>query len=301
MGTRIASFKEKPAQAPGLPDAPDEIFASMGNYVFTTKTLVDIVSLDAEDQNSHHDIGGSIIPALVEMGEAHVYDFTTNHVPGETERDHAYWRDVGSLDSYYDAHMDLVSVHPIFNLYNREWPIYTSLPTLPPAKFVLQGPTAGTGMAVDSMVCAGSIISGGTVRSSVISPGVLVHPHATVEGSVLMHDVVVGAGAVVRNAIIDKNVKVAAGRTDRRRPDPRQGALQRVAQRDRRHREGRKGSRGVTRRKPFCDARRPAHPRVPAGGLRRRRRPRRVPLGAPSRTRRSRRATASAVRGSPRW
>ena len=112
----------------------------MGNYVFTTKTLVDIVSLDAEDQNSHHDIGGSIIPALVEMGEAHVYDFTTNHVPGETERDHAYWRDVGSLDSYYDAHMDLVSVHPIFNLYNREWPIYTSLPTLPPAKFVLQGP-----------------------------------------------------------------------------------------------------------------------------------------------------------------
>ena len=183
----------------------------MGNYVFTTKTLVDIVSLDAEDQNSHHDIGGSIIPALVEMGEAHVYDFTTNHVPGGTERDHAYWRDVGSLDSYYDAHMDLVSVHPIFNLYNREWPIYTSLPTLPPAKFVLQGPDAGTGMAVDSMVCAGSIISGGTVRSSVISPGVLVHPHASVEHSVLMHDVVIGAGAVVRNAIIDKNVKVPPG------------------------------------------------------------------------------------------
>ena len=122
-GTRIASFKEKPAEAAGLRDAPDEIFASMGNYVFTTKTLIDIVSLDAEDQNSHHDIGGSIIPALVDAGEAHVYDFTTNHVAGETERDHAYWRDVGSLDSYYDSHMDLVSVHPIFNLYNREWPI----------------------------------------------------------------------------------------------------------------------------------------------------------------------------------
>jgi glucose-1-phosphate adenylyltransferase len=210
-GTKIASFKEKPAEAPGLPDSPDEIFASMGNYVFTTKTLVDIVSLDAEDQNSHHDIGGSIIPALVEMGDAHVYDFTTNHVPGETERDHAYWRDVGSLDSYYDSHMDLVSVHPIFNLYNREWPIYTSLPTLPPAKFVLQGADAGTGMALDSMVCAGSIISGGTVRSSVISPGVLVHPHATVEQSVLMHDVVIGTGAIVRNAIIDKNVHVPPG------------------------------------------------------------------------------------------
>jgi glucose-1-phosphate adenylyltransferase len=210
-GTKIASFKEKPADAPGLPGSPDEIFASMGNYVFTTRTLVDIVSLDAEDQHSRHDIGGSIIPALVEAGEAHVYDFTTNHVPGETERDHAYWRDVGSLDSYYDAHMDLVSVHPIFNLYNREWPIYTSLPTLPPAKFVLQGKEAGTGMALDSMVCAGSIISGGTVRSSVISPGVLVHPHATVEASVLMHDVVIGQGAVVRNAIIDKNVHVPPG------------------------------------------------------------------------------------------
>jgi len=211
VATKIATFKEKPPEAPGLPDSPDEIFASMGNYVFTTKTLVDIVSLDAEDQNSHHDIGGSIIPALVGMGEAHVYDFTTNHVPGETERDHAYWRDVGSLDSYYDAHMDLVSVHPIFNLYNREWPIYTSLPTLPPAKFVLQGPDAGTGKAVDSMVCAGSIISGGAVRSSVISPGVLVQPHATVEHSVLMHDVVIGQGAVVRNAIIDKNVQVPPG------------------------------------------------------------------------------------------
>jgi glucose-1-phosphate adenylyltransferase len=210
-GTKVASFKEKPATAPGLPDSPDEIFASMGNYVFTTRTLIDIVSLDAEDQDSHHDIGGSIIPALVEAGEAHVYDFTGNHVPGETERDHAYWRDVGSLDSYYDAHMDLVSVHPIFNLYNREWPIYTSLPTLPPAKFVLQGEEAGTGKALDSMVCAGSIISGGTVRSSVISPGVLVQPHATVDNCVLMHDVVIGQGAVVRNAIIDKNVHVPPG------------------------------------------------------------------------------------------
>src|ERR687890_634686 len=139
-GTKIASFQEKPAVAQGLPDAPEEIFASMGNYVFTRTAMVD-------------------------AGEAHVYDFSHNHVPGETERDHAYWRDVGTLDSYYDAHMDLVSVHPIFNLYNRECPIYTSLPTLPPAKFVLQGAEAGTGMAVDSMVCAGSIISGGAVRS----------------------------------------------------------------------------------------------------------------------------------------
>jgi glucose-1-phosphate adenylyltransferase len=209
-GTRIAGFKEKPAESPGLPDAPDEIFASMGNYVLTAKTLVDAVNFDAEDQSSRHDIGGNVVPALVEAGEAHVYDFSKNRVPGSTERDHGYWRDVGTIDSYYDAHMDLVSVHPIFNLYNREWPIYTSLPTLPPAKFVLQG-IEGTGQALDSMVCAGSIISGGTVRSSVISPGVIVDSHALVENSVLHHDVAVGQGAIVRNAIIDKNVQVPAG------------------------------------------------------------------------------------------
>jgi glucose-1-phosphate adenylyltransferase len=209
-GTRIADFKEKPPEAQGLPDAPDQIFASMGNYVFTASTLVEAVNLDAEDQGSRHDIGGNLIPALVAAGEAHVYDFSKNHVPGETERDHGYWRDVGTIDSYYDAHMDLVAVHPIFNLYNQEWPIYTSLPTLPPAKFVLQG-IEGTGQALDSMVCAGSIISGGTVRSSVISPGVIVDSYALVENSVLHHDVVVGQGAIVRNAIIDKHVHVPPG------------------------------------------------------------------------------------------
>jgi glucose-1-phosphate adenylyltransferase len=209
-GTKIASFVEKPKEVEGLPDSPNEIFASMGNYVFTRSAMVDAVSMDAEDQSSRHDIGGNLIPAMVDGGDAHVYDFTENHVPGETERDHAYWRDVGTLDSYYDAHMDLVSVHPVFNLYNRQWPIFTSLPTLPPAKFVLQG-TAGNGAAYDSMVCAGSIISGGTVRSSVISPGVFVNAHALVESSVLMHDVHIGSGAIVRNAIIDKNVKVPPG------------------------------------------------------------------------------------------
>jgi glucose-1-phosphate adenylyltransferase len=210
-GNRIARFTEKPAEAEGLPDAPDQIYASMGNYVFTRSTLVEAVSLDAEEVGSRHDVGGNVIPAHVAAGEARVYDFTRNHVPGETERDHAYWRDVGTLDSYYDAHMDLVSIHPVFNLYNRRWPIYTSLPTMPPAKFVLQGEATGTGQALDSMVCAGSIISGGTVRSSVISPGVLVGAHAVVEESVLMHDVNVGAGAVVRRAIVDKNVQIPPG------------------------------------------------------------------------------------------
>jgi glucose-1-phosphate adenylyltransferase len=209
-GTKIAAFREKPAEAVGLPDSPEEIFASMGNYVFTTKTLIDIVSLDAEDQNSHHDIGGSIIPALVDAGEAHVYDFTTNHVPGETERDHAYWRDVGSLDSYYDAHMDLVSVHPIFNLYNRQWPIYTYHQPLPPAKFVFADQDR-RGVAFDSLCSPGSVISGGEVRCSVLGPNVRVNSYAQVSGSVLMDNVVIGRRAIVRNAIIDKNVSVPEG------------------------------------------------------------------------------------------
>ena len=148
-----------------------------------------------------------------------MYDFGTNKVPGATERDRAYWRDVGTLDTYYDAHMDLVSVHPIFNLYNRNWPIFTSGPPLPPAKFVFEG-VEGCGQALNSVVSAGAIISGATVRRSVISPGVLIESHAQVDGSVLMDDVRVAPGAVVRNAIIDKNVVVPRGRPHRRRSGP---------------------------------------------------------------------------------
>ena len=109
----------------GLPDAPDQVYASMGNYVFRTDTLIEAVSLDAKDEDSKHDLGGNIIPMMVERGEAEVYDFADNQVPGATDRDRGYWRDVGTLDAYYDAHMDLISVHPVFNLYNRRWPILT--------------------------------------------------------------------------------------------------------------------------------------------------------------------------------
>ena len=208
--SRIDAFREKPTDAVGLPDDPDQVFASMGNYIFTTRALVDAVTADANNPASNHDVGGDIIPALVSAGRAHVYDFKANSVPGATDRDRAYWRDVGTLDSYYEAHMDLVSVHPIFNLYNRAWPIYTSGPPRPPAKFVFEG-AEGVGQALNSVVSAGVIISGGTVRRSIISPGVVVESHALVEGSVLMDDVRVGPGAVVRNAIIDKNVVVPAG------------------------------------------------------------------------------------------
>jgi glucose-1-phosphate adenylyltransferase len=209
-GTRITAFREKPTNAVGLPDDADSVFASMGNYIFTTRALVDAVTTDANNPSSKHDVGGDIIPALVAAGQAHVYDFQSNKVPGATDRDRAYWRDVGTLDTYYDAHMDLVSVHPIFNLYNRSWPIYTSGPPRPPAKFVFEG-AEGVGQAINSVVSSGTIISGGTVRRSVISPGVVVESHALVEGSVIMDDVRIGPGAIVHNAIIDKNVVVPAG------------------------------------------------------------------------------------------
>jgi glucose-1-phosphate adenylyltransferase len=209
-GVTISAFREKPTDAVGLPDAPDHVFASMGNYVFTTSALIDAVTADAEDQSSKHDMGGSIVPMLVERGEAQVYDFSRNVVPGETERDKGYWRDVGTIDAFYDAHMDLISISPIFNLYNREWPILTRPDPLPPAKFVFDDEER-RGQALDSMVCAGVVISGATARRSVLSPGVRLHSFAEVEDSVLFQDVDVGQNAVVRRAIVDKNVRIGPG------------------------------------------------------------------------------------------
>ena len=209
-GVTIERFREKPKSAKGLPDAPDQVFASMGNYVFTTQTLIDAVGADAHDDGSGHDLGGDIIPMLAEIGTAAVYDFTTNDVPGASEHNRGYWRDVGTLDAYFDAHMDLISVTPAFDLYNFDWPILTWPEPLPPAKFVFADP-GRTGSATDSAICAGVIVSGGTVRSSVLSPGVYVHTGAEVERAVLLNDVDVGRGAIVRNAIVDKNVKIAPG------------------------------------------------------------------------------------------
>ncbi|MFE0590874.1 glucose-1-phosphate adenylyltransferase [Micromonospora echinospora] len=209
-GRRIRAFREKPTDAVGLPDAPDQIYASMGNYVFTTKALCEAVERDAEDKTSKHDMGGSIIPMLVERGEANVYDFRDNEVPGSTDRDRGYWRDVGTLDSFYDAHMDLINVHPVFNLYNFDWPIYTGQQTYPPAKFVHQWGER-VGRAVASMVSPGAVISGSLVENSVVSPKVKVHSWAHVDGAVLMEGVEIGRHAVVRRAILDKNVYVPEG------------------------------------------------------------------------------------------
>ncbi|HEY1321044.1 MAG TPA: glucose-1-phosphate adenylyltransferase [Streptosporangiaceae bacterium] len=206
-GHHISSFLEKPAEPPARPGHPDEALASMGNYLFTTDVLVDALRKDAADPTSRHDIGGNLIPMLVDNGLAHVYDFTSNDVPGASPDDHGYWRDVGTLDSYFDAHMDLCATSPKFNLYNSDWPILTHVPPEPPAKFVHDDGDR-VGRALDSLVSNGVIVSGSLVRESVLSPGVRVNSWATVERSVILHNTVIGRHAVVRNAIIDKNVVV---------------------------------------------------------------------------------------------
>jgi glucose-1-phosphate adenylyltransferase len=208
---RIRAFHEKPSEAAGLPDDPSQVFASMGNYIFTTDALIEAVRLDAADEASAHDMGGNIITMMVERGEAAVHDFSQdNDVPGATDRDRGYWRDVGTIDAYHEAHMDLISVHPIFNLYNLDWPIYSWHDPLPPAKFVFDEPDR-RGTAIDSMICSGVVVSGATVRRSVVSPGVHLHTRSMIESSVLLHGVDVGRDAIVRNAIIDKNVQIPPG------------------------------------------------------------------------------------------
>jgi glucose-1-phosphate adenylyltransferase len=205
-GSKIKGFLEKPDNPPVYPGGSgDESLISMGNYVFNTEVLLEALRIDAGDEGSVHDMGGNIVPMLVNEGIAHYYDFANNKVPGETDRDRGYWRDVGTLDAYHDAHMDLVSIHPIFNLYNRKWPILTRIPPAPPAKFV-EG-----GVAHESLVTQGSIIAGAHVRHSVISRDVVLQQGSYIEASVLLDGVQVGQRAVVRNAILDKNVVVEDG------------------------------------------------------------------------------------------
>jgi glucose-1-phosphate adenylyltransferase len=203
-GVRIEDFLEKPPDPPGLPDSPDETFASMGNYVFNTDVLVEALLADAAHSSSRHDMGGDIVPMMVDQGRANVYDFADNDVPGALERDKSYWRDVGTLDSYHEAHMDLVSIQPVFNLYNNDWPIYTSHPQFPGAKFT-DDATVG-----ESIVCGGSVISGATVEDSVIGANVTVLPGAQLERCVVMDNCWVGRGAKLKNVILDKNIVVPA-------------------------------------------------------------------------------------------
>jgi glucose-1-phosphate adenylyltransferase len=211
-GHRIEAFLEKPADPPCRRGSADEVFVSMGTYVFDTAVLVEALRKDAADEDSRHSIGADIIPRLVRDGAAHVYDFLLNQVPGADARDQGYWREVGTIDSYFEAHMDLCAVHPVFNLYNNRWPILTHVPAEPPAKFVHEdGDRAG--QAFNSVISNGVIVSGGLVRKSVLSPGVRVHSWARVGRSVVLHNTRIGRHAVVRDAILDKNVAVRAGAT----------------------------------------------------------------------------------------
>ena len=213
-GGVVKNFLEKPQNAEGLPDDPTKVLASMGNYVFDTDALVAALRADAENEDSNHDMGGNIIPWFVERQQCGVYDFKDNIVPGSTERDRDYWRDVGTLDAYYDANMDLISVHPIFNLYNRDWPTMTLIDgSLPPAKFVYGDEHSRMGHAVDSFVSPGSIVSGGEVYHSIISPGVYVHSWAQVTDSVVMGNTRVGRHSIVSKTILDKDVVVEEGAT----------------------------------------------------------------------------------------
>ncbi|WP_010534604.1 glucose-1-phosphate adenylyltransferase [Brachybacterium squillarum] len=205
--TRIQEFVEKPAETPGLPDDPTSVLASMGNYIFTADALVKAVTEDAENEDSKHDMGGDIVPYFVDRDSAGVYDFIRNDVPGSTDRDRDYWRDVGTLDAFYDAHMDLISIHPVFNLYNNDWPTFAGNRNVPPAKFVHAGP-GRVGSAVDSIISPGVVVSGAQISNSVLSPGVRVHSWSHVSDSVLMDGVSVGRHCQIHRAIIDKNVVI---------------------------------------------------------------------------------------------
>ena len=207
---KVRAFLEKPKNATGLPDAPDQVLASMGNYVMDADALREAVTRDAADETSAHDMGGSIVPWFVSQGAAGLYDFRDNEVPGSTERDKDYWRDVGTLDAFYEANMDLIAVTPIFNLYNHEWPLLTGTRSLPPAKFVY-GHRERLGHALDSFVSPGVIVSGGEIVGSIVSPGVRVNSWSSVRNSVLFDDVWVGRNATVNRAILDKKVFIEEG------------------------------------------------------------------------------------------
>jgi glucose-1-phosphate adenylyltransferase len=207
---RILAFHEKNADAPTLPGDPSQVYASMGNYIFSKPTLVDLLKADANDPGSNHDFGRDILPKLAGKAPLYAYNFQTNRIPGEPEDSTPYWRDVGTVEAYYEANMDLRSVKPDLNLYNRQWPLRSASYPDPPAKFTFDD-AYRRGEAIDSIVSAGCILSGGVVRNSILGRGVRVHASALVEGCVIMDNCDIGRHAQVRRAILDKNVRVPEG------------------------------------------------------------------------------------------
>ena len=208
--SRITGFHEKDPNAPTIPGRPDRILASMGNYIFSTKTLLAELYADAKNGKSSHDFGKDILPSIIRRANVYVYDFTNNSIPGDPPVVKPYWRDVGTIDAFYEANMDLRAVTPALNLYNVHWPLGPTREMYPPAKFVfdLDG---RRGHAIDSIVSGGCIISGGVVKDSVLGRGVHVHSGALVEKSVLFDNCDIGRHARVRNAILDKNARIPEG------------------------------------------------------------------------------------------
>lgn len=209
-GTRVASFLEKPADPPALDGDPDHCLVSMGNYVFDTKVLVEALRTNAGRKNTKHDFGGDILPWFADRGDLAIYDFGRNRVPGEPDAERGYWRDVGTIDAYYDANMDLLAPVPRFNLYLESWPIHTTQLRMPPAKLV-GGPSGRHGRTTESLLCPGAIVSGGDVSRSIVGPRAYVDDHAAVHDCILFDDVRVGEGAVLRRCVIDKQVVVPPG------------------------------------------------------------------------------------------
>jgi glucose-1-phosphate adenylyltransferase len=206
---RVTGFVEKPKEgARTMPGRPDMVLASMGNYVFKSKVMIDVLEHNAL-RDAAHDFGKEIVPEMYPRMNVFAYDFATNRVPGETERSRGYWRDVGTVDAYFEASMDLVEVDPLFNLYNSRWPILSANYQLPPAKFVFADQdTHRIGLATDSLVADGAIISGGTLNRSVLSPRVKINSFSHVDECILMDGVDVGRHARLRRTIVDKGVRI---------------------------------------------------------------------------------------------
>jgi glucose-1-phosphate adenylyltransferase len=204
---RVIGFQEKPAQPTPMPGDARFCLASMGNYLFNASVLVDLLEQDAERETTKHDFGGDIIPATLDRQRVYAYDFRHNRLPGEPQDQAPYWRDVGTLDAYYEANIDLSAVAPQLNLYNPHWPIRSSTSNLPPAKFTLNDWTR-RGQAIQSLVSVGCIVSGGDVIDSVLGRNVVVHSYSHVEASVIMDNCHIHRHAQVRRAIIDKTVQV---------------------------------------------------------------------------------------------
>ncbi|MBF0350336.1 MAG: glucose-1-phosphate adenylyltransferase [SAR324 cluster bacterium] len=208
---KMIGFQEKPKENPKtIPGDPDHVLASMGNYVFNTKELVEELMEDAQNVDSDHDFGKNIIPHLYPQGGVYVYNFLENDIPGISEKERGYWRDVGTIDAYWEANMDFIQVDPVFNLYNHKWPLNTYNPPYPPAKFV-HFSEIRTGHAINSMVATGTIISGAMVEQCVISYNVRIHSFCHVSQSVIMDNVQIGRGAQIQRAIIDKDTIIAPG------------------------------------------------------------------------------------------